>query len=424
MLISAQAGDFFMIKDNYLDIDKIVDDTRILKLFRAVEAQGGVLRFVGGCVRDALKGVKGFDIDLATDLSPDELVEACSDYGLKTIPIGIKFGTIGVIIGDKVLEVTSLRKDVSTDGRHAVVEFTDNWEVDASRRDLTINAVYADEKGNVFDYYNGISDLEQGIVRFIGNASQRIKEDYLRILRFFRFYSLYGTHAIDKKALKACHDNRDGLKTLSMERIRDEFSKIMATPNVVNTLQIMIDNHILEYIMPQPKNLDMLEFLVNMVEKEGLETSLSRRLYILYLPDEDLAENLTTRLRLTRKQKQSFIRWVQVPVTLQDFEDNNRVLKLIYRYGKDFCIDKLLLTCAINKKEINNLHDRIEFINSAIVPIFPIRGKDIIGQGHINSPKIGQIMKELEQIWENSDFKLSRDELLDISSKMNVDVAG
>ena len=181
-----------MIRDNYLDINKLVKNKQIFRLFRVVERHGGVLRFVGGAVRDALKGLSGFDLDLATDLSPDELVEACDEEGLKTIPIGIKYGTVGVLINDEVLEVTSLRKDVKTDGRHAEVEFTDNWEEDASRRDLTINAVYADEKGNVFDYYNGISDLENGIVRFIGSPTVRIKEDYLRILRFFRFYSMFG----------------------------------------------------------------------------------------------------------------------------------------------------------------------------------------------------------------------------------------
>lgn len=152
-----------MIRDNYLDVNKLVGNKKIFKLFRVVEQHGGVLRFVGGAVRDALKGLSGFDLDLATDLSPDELVEACTEEGLKTVPIGIKYGTVGVIIDDEVLEVTSLRRDVKTDGRHAEVEFTDNWEEDASRRDLTINAVYADEKGNVFDYYNGIEDLEKGL---------------------------------------------------------------------------------------------------------------------------------------------------------------------------------------------------------------------------------------------------------------------
>ena len=137
-----------MIRDNYLDINKLILNKKILKLFRAVEEHGGVLRFVGGAVRDALAGLKGFDLDLATDLSPEELVEACDEHGLKTVPIGIKFGTVGVLIDNDILEVTSLRRDVKTDGRHAEVEFTTDWEIDASRRDLTINAVYADEKGN------------------------------------------------------------------------------------------------------------------------------------------------------------------------------------------------------------------------------------------------------------------------------------
>ena len=148
-----------MFKDQYLNIDNLISTPNVLKLFRVVEAHGGVLRFVGGAVRDAIAGIKGFDLDLATDLSPDELVEACEENGLRTIPIGIKFGTVGVLIDNQVLEVTSLRKDVKTDGRHAEVVFTSDWNEDASRRDLTINAVYADEKGNVFDYYNGVDDI-------------------------------------------------------------------------------------------------------------------------------------------------------------------------------------------------------------------------------------------------------------------------
>ena len=146
---------------------------------------------------------------------------------------------MGVLIGKNVLEITSLREDVKTDGRHAVVKFTDDWGIDASRRDLTINAVYADERGNVFDYYNGIEDLENGFVRFIGNPDTRIKEDYLRILRFFRSYSIFGKGELDKKALKACVENKDGLKKISSERIRDEMFKILATKNVAKTIKIM-----------------------------------------------------------------------------------------------------------------------------------------------------------------------------------------
>ena len=173
-----------MMRPEFLDMSKILYDKHIVWLFRAVEDHGGTLRFVGGTVRDALAHLSGFGFDLATDLSPDELVEACEDSGLKTVPIGLKLDTIGVILNNQILQISCLRKNIISETGEQIVTFSDDWNVDASKRDLTINAVYADLKGNVFDYYNGIDDLEKGIVRFIGNAEDRIKEDYLRILRF------------------------------------------------------------------------------------------------------------------------------------------------------------------------------------------------------------------------------------------------
>lgn len=408
-----------MIRDHYLDINKIIEDKKILRLFRAVENHGGVLRFVGGSVRDALTGKGGFDLDLATDLSPEELVEACDEFGMKTVPIGIKFGTVGVIINDKILEVTSLRKDVKTDGRHAEVEFTTDWEQDASRRDLTINAVYADEKGNVFDYYNGIDDLEKGVVRFIGSPSQRIKEDYLRILRFFRFYSIFGKGEIDKKALAACIDNREGLKTLSMERIRDEVQKILLTPNVVNTLKIMIDNEIMSYVLPHPNHLDKLEFLVNTFSEENLPHEALRRMFMLYLPDVALAESLATRLKLTKKQKQKFVSWAETDVSLDDYSDEASVRNLVYRYGKEFCVDKLLLLLAFKQKTLPDIYAKINFIEGLVVPVFPIRGKDLIAMGMESSCRIGDVLDNLEQLWIESGFNLSREELLALQERLN-----
>src|SRR5574344_2017823 len=165
-----------MIKTEFLDMSKILQHGNVSKLFNAVEEHGGTIRFVGGAVRDSLAGISGFDLDLATDLSPDELVEACQDNAIKTMPIGMKLNTIGVIINNQILEVTSLRKNIVMQDGRSVVEYTDDWSADASMRDLTINAVYADLRGNVFDYYNGISDLEKGIVRFIGKPEDRIRE--------------------------------------------------------------------------------------------------------------------------------------------------------------------------------------------------------------------------------------------------------
>lgn len=344
-----------MIRDNYLDINTIIQDKKILKLFKAVDNHGGVLRFVGGAVRDALIGLKGFDLDLATDLSPEELVEACDEYGLKTVPIGIKFGTVGVMIDSHILEVTSLRKDVKTDGRHTEVEFTTDWEIDASRRDLTINAVYADEKGNVFDYYNGIDDLEKGVVRFIGSPSQRIKEDYLRILRFFRFYSIFAQTPINKKALEACIENKDGLKLLSMERIRDELFKILLTPKAGATVKIMADNDILGYVLPTPKqeNVAGLDFLIKEVNLGVLPYEPVRRMFILYTPDEDLANNLATRMKFSKKQKQDFVEWARIQVSLDDFLIPQELKKMVYLYGKDFAMNKLLIEQTLQRKVIS-----------------------------------------------------------------------
>lgn len=401
-----------MIKDKYLDIEKFVTDKKIFRLFRAVENHGGVLRFVGGAVRNALRGIEGSDLDLATDLSPDELVEACQESGLKTVPIGIKFGTVGVVVNGKVLEVTSLRKDIKTDGRHGEVEFTTDWEIDASRRDLTINAVYADEKGNVFDYYNGISDLENGIVRFIGSPTVRIKEDYLRILRFFRFYSLFGKGDIDEKALKACVENKEGLKQLSGERIRDELSKILLTPQAAKVIKIMAENGILDNILPEPKNYDKLAFLVELCNKEKFTPSWLRRLYVIFEPDVLLAESLAARLKLSKKDRALFVSWSENNPPLADFLDERCLLKLLYLHGKEFCANKLILETASAQREIDNLPRLLDFIEKSEIPSFPLRGRDLIEQGIAENAKIGETLKLLENEWIESGFQMSRDELL------------
>ena len=248
-----------MIRDNYLDISRITADPGVLKIFKIIRGYGGVVRFVGGAVRDALAGLKAANIDLSTDLSPDELAEACEEAGIRTAPIGLKIDTLGVAVGGTLLEISSLKKQVKGGNGRTEVEFTDNWEEDASRRDLTINAVYADENGNVFDYYNGIEDLENGIIRFIGDANRQIREDYVRILRFFRFYSLFGKAPADAKALKACRDNLNGLKNLPVERIRDELVKILLTPKAAQTLKLMFENDILGYWLTDPPCFDELE---------------------------------------------------------------------------------------------------------------------------------------------------------------------
>lgn len=401
-----------MFRPEYLDMSKIVDSSKIVRLFNTVEEHGGTIRFVGGAVRDTLAGLSGFDLDLATDLSPDELIEACLDVGIKTVPIGLKYGTVGVVLDDRVLEVTSLRKDIKTDGRHAVVEFTNDWSVDASRRDLTINAVYADLKGNVFDYYNGIEDLEKHVVKFIGNPEDRIKEDYLRIMRFFRFYSKFGKKPMDKAALRACIKYKDGLRTLSIERVRDELFKLLVTPQVAETMKIIFDNDILSYFLPKSHHLDVLSRLTKIVDDMQYEGNFLRRLFALYLPNAAQAENMAQSLRFTKKQKETFISWAKIELSEDNILSPSARLKTIYRYGKQFCIDKLLLTVAIYNIQAPQLGNVLKEIENAIMPIFPIRGRDIVNRGIKDNRHIGKIIDNLEQRWIDSDFKLNRDELL------------
>ena len=400
-----------MFKADYLDMSELLKSSKISRLFNAVEDNGGTIRFVGGAVRDTLAGFSGFDIDLATDLSPDELVEACQSNGLKTIPLGLKIDSIGVVIDDRILRVSSLRKGGKKDNSHTDFEYTDDWSADASKRDLTINAVYADLRGNVFDYYNGISDLENGVVRFIGSAEDRIKEDYLRIMRFFRFYSIFSKTPMDKEALQACIKYKDGLRSIAIERVRDELFKLLVTPKVTETMRIIYDNDILGYFLPKSEHLDALWRLSKLVEDAKYEGNFLRRLFVLYQPNSAQAENIAGILRFTKKQKETFVRWAKIEINPENIATPTDRLKFIYRYGKQFTVDKILLSAAIYQKLILNINETLKEVENAVVPVFPIRGKDLICRGISGDRQIGEVLGKLEKIWIDSNFNLTREEL-------------
>ena len=399
-----------MMKSEYLDMSPILRFRNIVKLFQAVEEHGGTLRFVGGAVRDTLAGLSGFDLDLATDLSPDEFIEACLDFHLKTVPIGLKHGTTGVVIDNQILEVSSLRRCVPLKGRLAEV-FTDDWSADAATRDLTINAVYADLRGNVFDYYNGIDDLEQGIVRFIGNPEDRIKEDPLRIMRFFRFYSKFGKAPIDKASLQACIKHKKSLRNVAIEQVRDELFKLLVTPQVTTTMRLIYENDILGFFLPPSKHLDTLEHLTEIVADAQYEGNFLRRLFVLYQPNAAEAENIANTLRFTKKQKEIFTKWAKVSFSPDIFASTHERLKFVYRYGKQFTIDLVLLSAAIDNIKIPTLNAILREIEDAVVPIFPLRGRDLIGRIG-NGEQVGRVLNMLEQQWIDSGFHLTREELL------------
>ena len=398
------------MKSEYLDMTPIVRSKNILKLFSAVEEHGGTLRFVGGAVRDTLAGLTGFDLDLATDLSPDELVEACQDMRLKTVPVGLKFGTTGVIIDNQILQVSSLKKHIKVGHKREEV-FTDDWSADAATRDLTINAVYADSKGNVFDYYNGIDDLEHGVVRFIGSAEERIKEEPLRIMRFFRFYSKFGKAPIDAEALSTCIKLKDELRKVAIEQVRDELFKLLVTPNASTVMKLIYEHDILGYFLPVSEHLNALERLTKVVADAQYEGNFLRRLFVLYQPNVAQAENIANNLRFTKKQKETFVKWAKISLDADIIASAQQRLRYVYRYGKQFTIDKILLFAAIKNVNSQVLTDILKEIENDVVPVFPIRGRDLIGRIG-NGEQVGRVLSKLEQQWIDSGFNLTRDELL------------
>ena len=400
-----------MMRPEYLDVHRIIKDSSILKLFDAVESYGGALRFVGGAVRDCLASQKGFEIDLATDLTPDEVIEACNEKGLKTISLGLKFAKTGVIINNQIYEVSSLHKNIRASQKDSDLSFTDDWNADASTRDLTINAVYADEHGNVFDYYNGINDLEKGVVRFIGSADEKIKEQPIRILRFFRFFSIFSKKDIDLKALKACVENKELLKTVAIEQIRDEFFKILMTKNAANVIEIMKENDLLSFVFPKKSKPENLEKLNKLVEKNNLEADIVRRLFVLFEPDQELAQSLSLRLKLTKIQKSRLVNLSRFIFNEAKIDDLLYIKKVVFSHSKDFVKDKILIALINSHKEDADIKELFQKIDEMEVPVFPLNGKDLIKLGLKDGAPFKEIMGSLKNIWLESGFTLSSEEL-------------
>lgn len=400
-----------MMRPEYLDVDRIIKDSNILCLFKAVQDYGGALRFVGGAVRDALAGKVGFEIDLATDLTPDELVEACTEKGLKTVSLGLKFAKTGVVLNNQVFEISSLHKNMRASEKDSDLSFTDDWNADASTRDLTINAVYADENGNVFDYYNGINDLEKGIVRFIGSADEKVKEQPIRILRFFRFYSEYGKQNPDLKALKACVKNRDLLKTVAIEQIREEFFKILSTKNASKVIEMMCENDILSFLFPKEIYAEHLDNLSQIIAVNNLKSDAIRRLFVLFNPDQTLAESLALRLRLTKMQKTTLVNLSKFIFNSAKTDDMTYIKKVIYSHGKDFVKHKVLISLAENGQVDFDVKSLFEKIDQTQIPDFPINGKSLIELGITDCAPMREIIAGLKNKWIESGFNLSFDEL-------------
>ena len=391
-----------MFHPEYINPKKLINNKDILKLFNLVEKHGGRLRFVGGAVRDAITGFSRSNVDLVTDLSPSEFSDMCDDEGLRCVPIGIQFFTIGVIVNQSFFKVTSLSPEEDN--------LKDEWKTDASKRDLTINAVYADEKGNVFDYFNGIKDIENGVIKFIGKPEETIKADYIRIMRFFRFCAMIGKK-IDRKSLKACIKNKSLLKKVSADKIKEELFKIMMAPFAVRALELIFDNGILDFMVAPPKNLNNMDKLENLIKNLNIEKNIIRRIFVIFEPDSRRANRLADIFRLTKDQKEYLLDLTSAKLNTTNFKDTVSINKSIYLYGKDVCKDKWLYL-NLDNTNFNEVSKILNTVDSTTINEFPLTGKDLIKIG-ADKKLLGLYIDILKKEWFESGCLLSKDCLLD-----------
>lgn len=381
------------------------------RVYAALDVAGGRTRLVGGCVRDALLGRPCADIDLATQFPPDAVIARAQAAGLKAVPTGLAHGTVTVVADHSPFEVTTLREDVSTDGRHATVTFTQDWARDAMRRDFTINALSANPlTGVLFDYTGGQADLAAGVVRFIGDPATRITEDHLRILRFFRFSARYGAGALHGDSLAACIAARRTLQALSRERIRDEMLKLLATPRVLPILEAMFAHALLEPVLPElmPARLPVLARLIAL--EPGPDPL--RRLACL-LPDAAL-EAVAKRLHFSRANQERMAALAEAAriaaPALTALDDPAALRRWVYVQPGKAATDRLLLAAAFCD-DPPALAQVLADLERWPRPKLPVRGADLIALGLSPGPQVSKAMKALQAAWIVADFPTGRQAL-------------
>ena len=369
--------------------------------------QTGSARYVGGCVRNALLGYPVDDIDIATQLTPDVVTDALKEKGIAVHPTGLDHGTVTAVASGRTYEITSLRRDVETDGRRAVIEFTDSWEEDAGRRDFHLNALYADSWGRLFDPTgHGIEDLRARKIRFIGDADTRIREDYLRILRFFRFAAWYGSGTPNTEGLAACTRQRQGLESVSVERIWMELKKLFRAKDPRRSIKAMAKTGILSIVLPDSYGLNLLDQLVEIELRERYEPDAMVRLMSLFSKDIERVERMTQQMKMSNKEKK---RWRAATLDRTDFSkqfDDVKFRKVLYRLGRQTFYDRARLAWAARGSDANNGYwrDLLQALSEWERPEFPICGDDVVAVGIKPGPVVGRILKELEIWWIEQDF--------------------
>ena len=384
----------------------------VLRVFKAFKGAGEDIRAVGGCVRDALLGRPVTDIDMATPAVPDRVTELAQAAGLKAIPTGLAHGTITVISEGQPVQITTLRKDIETDGRHAVVAFSTDWEEDASRRDFTMNALYLDRTGQLSDYFGGVEDAKAGRVRFIGSASDRIQEDYLRILRFFRFDAHYGRGAVDSAVLKACAQHAPSMQALSGERIQAELLKLLQAKRTPMYARLLNETGVSKAIFGWDLNADAAAALDGFQMEHYTDFPDAAFLAVLLAHQ---APNAADRLKLSNALRGQILTYLDMPLpqNLASSEDAQR--RCFYRNGAEDTVLAVMVQGALKRDDLT-WADR-EAISWAAkdwkAPTFPVTGQDVLEAGLPPGPEVGEILHLLEDWWCLKAFEPNRAALLE-----------
>jgi poly(A) polymerase len=368
-------------------------------------ARGFAARVVGGAVRNALLDLPVTDIDIATTATPDGVIEAAKVAGLKTVATGLAHGTVTVIVEGKPFEVTTLRSDVATDGRHATVAFTDDWALDASRRDLTLNALYCNADGTLFDPLGGLDDLRARRIRFIGSANQRIREDYLRILRFFRFTASFAVGPSDADGLAAAVAERAGLARLSAERVRAELSRLLVAPRAFAVVDTMAAHGLLTAILPVAPRLGIFARLIAIEQAADFEPNSALRLASLAIAVAEDADRMADHLRLSGAERDVLVRASEGAV-LQPGLDERAQRAALYRLGPEAFRETVLLGWAKSDAAPGDTLWRqlLDLPRRWTAPKQPFAGRDLLTRGLAPGPRIGQILAAFETWWIGEDF--------------------
>ena len=407
-----RSNNFENLNIKFQDLKK---KTRIEIIFKAIESYSNKseIMYVGGCVRKILNNEKVCDIDLATNLTPTEVIDTLKKHNIKFFETGLRHGTITAIIHDNRFEITSLRKDINTDGRHADVVFTTDWKVDASRRDFSINSIYSDIQGNLFDPYNGKKDLESGKIIFNGDPEKRIKEDYLRILRYIRFFLNYSKKEHDKNYIRTIKKNLDGILKISSERLLDEFKKLVKSDGFLNLANDSFSSQIISLIFPQFKNISVLKSL-NKYAKENINNLDFIFLISLMVVDgSDNADYFIYKFNISKKDQKRIL-------FLNDFVKNNKnnnlnlknLWKIFYFNGKGSLFDLINYKIFMSKKADKKLLNFINFFKDKNPPLLPLKAETLMTKYNIPEGKeLGLKLKNIENKWIDNNFKISEKEV-------------